>query len=127
MAIVLISVAAALNKPNVDNKIWDLFSSEQVKSFDINIHSNLKIITHSNKQFSYNIRNSGILSDDLMNLIQQQYDAGIIEKYTIASSIDMPWWVSPIPYLAATGIAAITVVLITIIKKYKIDKPGGNI
>jgi len=122
--VIAVTLGGSQRNSPVSDEIWELFLSEQVKSFEIDERSNLLIVTHSNEQISYKIRDMELFSVHLTNLINQQYETGIIEKYTIASSIDTPWWVSMLPYLIIIGIAGITVVLIKIIKK---NKSGGNI
>jgi hypothetical protein len=122
--VIAVTLGGSQRNSPVFNEIWELFLSEQVKSFEIDERSNLLIVTHSNEQISYKIRDMELFFVHLTNLINQQYETGIIEKYTIASPVDTPWWISMLPYLIIIGIAGITVVLIKIIKK---NKSGGNI
>jgi hypothetical protein len=127
IGIILIVTAILLYTPKDDREIGFLFFSEQVKSFEIDDRGNINIITHSNDKLSYKLRDSELFLSDTVNLIQQQYEAGIIENYKIASSVDIPWWLSLLPYLIFIVIIAVIAVLIKIIKINIKNKPGGNI
>lgn len=123
IGIILIATAALLSNmqqdPIVYSEIVDLFYNEQVKIFEIDDSNNLVILTHSEETYSYRLRDLGLFYSDLGELIAEQSQAGIIERYDYASPIDIPWWVSLLPYL-------IVIVLIIVLWVYVMNQATGK-
>ena len=123
IGIILIATATLLSNmqqdPVVYSEIVELFLNEQVRIFEIDDRNNLLILTHSNEKFSYRLRDLGLFYSDLSELIQQQHETGIIEKYDYASPIDIPWWVSLLPYL-------LLIVLIVVLWIYVMNQATGK-
>ena len=123
IGIILIATAALLSNmqqdPMVYSEIVDLFVTEQVKIFEIDDRNNLTILTQSDVPYSYKLRDLGLFYSDMSELIELQHSAGIIEKYDYASPIDIPWWVSMLPYL-------VVIVLIVILWIYAMNQATGK-
>ena len=123
IGIILIATATLFSNmqqdPVVYSEIVELFLNEQVRIFEIDDRNNLLILTHSNEKVSYRLRDLGLFYTDLGDLIQQQHETGIIEKYDYASPIDIPWWVSLLPYL-------IIIVLIVVLWIYVMNQATGK-
>jgi ATP-dependent metalloprotease FtsH len=103
IGIILIATATLLNniqeEPVVYSEIVELFVNEQVRIFEIDDRNNLLILTKTGEKVSYRLRDLGLFYSDLGELVETQREIGIIEKYDYASPIDIPWWVSLLPYL----------------------------
>lgn len=123
IGIILIATATLLGNmqqtPLLYSEVVDLFIKEQVQSFEIDDRNNMVILTHSNESYSYKLRDLGLFYSDLGDLILEQLDQGIIEKYDYASPIDIPWWVNLLPYL-------IVIILIIVLWVYVMNQATGK-
>ena len=95
--------------------IVDYFEDEQVEQFSIDYNNaTLKMIIRAqgdgDKQsvVKYRLADVIVFLLDMKDLIDEQYEAGIITKYDLQPATIVPWWVSFLPYLI---IAIIFIVL----------------
>ena len=95
--------------------IVDYFEDEQVEQFSIDYNNaTLKMIIRAqgdgDKQsvVKYRLADVNVFLLDMKDLIDEQYEAGIITKYDLQPATIVPWWVSFLPYLI---IAIIFIVL----------------
>ena len=86
--------------------IVDYFEDEQVEQFSIDYNTaTLKMIIRAQddeeKQsvVKYRLADVNVFLLDMKELIDEQYEAGIIEKYDLQPATIVPWWVSFLPYL----------------------------
>ncbi|MCI8610518.1 MAG: ATP-dependent zinc metalloprotease FtsH [Clostridiales bacterium] len=86
--------------------IVDYFEDEQVEQFSIDYNNaTLKMIIRAqdddDKQsvVKYRLADVNVFLLDMKDLIDEQYEAGIITKYDLQPATIVPWWVSFLPYL----------------------------
>lgn len=86
--------------------IVDYFEDEQVEQFSIDYNTaTLKMIIRAQddeeKQsvVKYRLADVNVFLLDMKDLIDEQYEAGIITKYDLQPATIVPWWVSFLPYL----------------------------
>ncbi|MCR5262604.1 MAG: ATP-dependent zinc metalloprotease FtsH [Clostridiales bacterium] len=103
IAVILIAATAMFNRSNSDKLIYSdivtKFKNEEVKVFEIDDGNNLTLKTQDGTVYSYKLRDISIFYADLGELIDEQHDKGIITDYDYPPPIDIPWWVSLIPYV----------------------------
>ena len=99
----------------VYSDLVDLFKEEKVKSFvtegtDIILELRTgetdpatgKELT---QEKTYSMYSFSVFYEDFHELIQQQYEAGIIEDYDYTEGFTVPWWAGFLPYLLLIGAA----------------------
>ena len=102
-------------EPMVYSDLVDLFKEEKVKSFvtegtDIILELRTgetdpatgKELT---QEKTYSMYSFSVFYEDFHELIQQQYEAGIIEDYDYTEGFTVPWWAGFLPYLLLIGAA----------------------
>ena len=102
-------------EPMVYSDLVDLFREEKVKSFvtegtDIILELRTgetdpatgKELT---QEKTYSMYSFSVFYEDFHELIQQQYEAGIIEDYDYTEGFTVPWWAGFLPYLLLIGAA----------------------
>ncbi len=103
IAVILIATATLFSNMSSDNLIYsdiiDMFKSEQVKQFEVDENNVLTILTHDNRTYSYKLRDFSLFYYDLGELILEQHEKGIIEAYNYPPAVEIPWWVSMLPYV----------------------------
>lgn len=112
IAVILIATATLFSNMQSDNLLYsdivDMFKGEQVKQFEVDENNVLTILTQDNRTYSYKLRDFSLFYYDLGDLILEQHEAGIIESYNYPPAVEIPWWVSMLPYVV---IIALMVVL----------------
>ena len=105
-------------KKYVYSDIIDLFEQEKVQTFYIegsNLVLTLRDETDDNidnpEVIPYKLYNVNWFKEDLGEVIDEQYAAGIIEEYNYDVGFVAPWWLTLIPYLLI--IAAVLILLNT--------------
>ena len=93
-------------KKYVYSDIIDLFEQEKVQTFYIegsNLVLTLRDETDDNidnpEVITYKLYNVNWFKEDLGEVIDEQYAAGIIEEYNYDVGFVAPWWLTLIPYL----------------------------
>jgi cell division protease FtsH len=123
IGVILIATAALLNNMQQDelaySDIVDLFTSGKVKNFEIDEKNNITIITQNDQVYSYKLRDLSIFYSDLNELILAQHENGVIASYNYASPVDIPWWVSLLPYV-------IIIVLFIVLWVYVMNQATGK-
>ena len=102
-------------EPMVYSDLVDLFKEEKVKSF---VTEGTDIILEvrtgetdpatgeeRTQEKTYSMYSFSVFYEDFHELIQQQYEAGIIENYDYTEGFVVPWWAGFLPYLLLIGAA----------------------
>ena len=83
--------------------IRNLFESEQVKSFSLNDHTLTVTLREKDENGSdirtFQIASFSVFYEDFNDLIVEQYESGILEKYDYPAVSETPWWLIFIPYI----------------------------
>ncbi len=81
----------------------ELFQNEKVQSFTTEGNTIILEIRGEGDEEptekTYNLYNFSVFYEDFHELIMQQYNDGIIEKYDYTEGFTLPWWASFLPYL----------------------------
>ncbi len=103
IAVILIATATLFSNMQSDNLLYsdivDMFRDGQVKQFEVDENNVLTILTQDNRTFSYKLRDFSLFYYDLGELILEQHAAGTIESYNYPPAVEIPWWVSMLPYV----------------------------
>lgn len=107
--VIMIAVIFTMTRDTGSNKIEnysdlvDLFSEEKVQSFRtegntiiLELRTDEEDVT---EEKTYDLYNFSVFYTDFSELIQEQYEAGILEKYDYNEGFVVPWWASFLPYL----------------------------
>ncbi len=92
------------------SEIRRLFESEQVQSFRVegeDLILNLREPVDGSYSVTYPLYSFSVFYSDMSELIDQQYQDGIIEEYDYNVGWVAPWWMSFVPYLFLIIIMAI--------------------
>ena len=102
-------------EPMVYSDLVDLFQEEKVKSF---ITEGTDIILEvrtgetdpatgeeQTEEKTYSMYSFSVFYEDFHELIQQQYEDGILENYDYTEGFTVPWWAGFLPYLLLIGAA----------------------
>ena len=83
--------------------IRDLFESQQVKSFVLSDNTLTLTLREQdasgNDQRIFHIASFSVFYEDFNDLVTEQYEAGILEKYDYPAVNGTPWWLMFIPYI----------------------------
>ena len=94
------------------SELVDLFREEKVQSFVYRPGSSsnrviLEVRTGKadppTEQMSYDLYSFSVFYEDFHEIIQQQYESGIIESYDYETGVIIPWWASILPYVLLMG------------------------
>ncbi len=103
IGVILVATAALFGAPTgqkiVYSDIDTLFFEEQVKQFEIDSDNQLTILKQDNTVVTFKLRSLDFFWYQFGDTIEEQFRAGTIEKYNIAEPVEIPWWVSLLPYL----------------------------
>ncbi len=107
IAVIIISTAALWNGNKTEEIIYsdvvNYFKNEQVTSFVVDdenyIELKLKKDDGSTATEVYQLRDLSLFINDVGDLINEQYEAGIITSYDYPAPVTLPWWVSFLPYV----------------------------
>lgn len=86
--------------------IVNYFKNEQVEQFSVDYNTaTLKLIVRAQEDgerqsvLKYRLADVNVFLLDMKDLIDEQYEAGIITQYDLKPATIVPWWVSFLPYL----------------------------
>ena len=83
--------------------IRDLFESQQVKSFVLSDNTLTLTLREQDASGSdqrvFHIASFTVFYEDFNDLVTEQYEAGILEKYDYPAVNGTPWWLMFIPYI----------------------------
>ncbi len=103
IAVILIAATAMFNRSSSEKLIYSdivtKFKNEEVKVFELDDSNTLTLKTQDGQVYTYRLRDISIFYADLGELIADQHERGIITDYDYPAPIDIPWWVSLIPYV----------------------------
>lgn len=107
--VIMVAVIFTLTRDAGTNKIEnysdlvDLFNEEKVQSFVTKDNGILLTIRTDDpempEQRSYDMYSFSVFYSDFADLIKEQYESGVLEKYEYTPSAAIPWWASFLPYL----------------------------
>ena len=93
------------------SELVDLFEAERVQSFTT--EGNLIILQVRPEdesapdavpeEMNYELYSFAVFYEDFGELIEQQYESGVLEKYDYTQGWVAPWWASMIPYVLVMG------------------------
>ena len=114
LLLILIAVIFMMTKDTepdqLDNysELVDLFNDGKVQSF--RTEGNKIILTlrsdstdKTTVEKTYDLYSFGVFYEDFNELIKEQHEKGILEKYDYNEGFVVPWWASIIPYLILMG------------------------
>ena len=114
LVLILIAVIFTMTKDTepdtLDNysELADLFNAGKVQSF--RTEGNKIILTlrtdgtdKTTVEKTYDLYSFGVFYEDFNELIKEQHEKGILEKYDYNEGFVVPWWASIIPYLILMG------------------------
>ena len=86
----------------------DMFQKEKVKSFTTEGSTIiLQVRTDSGEppteEVTYDLYSFSVFYEDFHELIKEQYEKGILEKYNYDEGFVVPWWASMLPYILVMG------------------------
>jgi len=86
----------------------DLFQKEKVKSFTTEGNTIiLQVRTDSGEppteEVTYDLLSFSVFYEDFHELIKEQYEKGVLEKYNYDEGFVVPWWASMLPYILVMG------------------------
>ena len=110
IAVVIVIIALLYGDGNkTDLKygdIVDYFKNEQVEEFTIDYNTSTLQLTvrdqddaEKHSVLKYRLADVDVFLMDMKELIDEQYEAGIITEYDLKPATIVPWWVSFLPYL----------------------------
>ena len=102
-----------------------MFEKQEVKSFEVDEKDNIIITKHDGSDpVKYKLRDFAIFYNDFSDLINEQVNNGIIEKFEYTPYKTTPWWVSLLPTIGigilffVVWICVISLVLFTTLSIY---------
>ncbi|MBQ8508898.1 MAG: ATP-dependent zinc metalloprotease FtsH [Clostridia bacterium] len=102
IGVILVATAALFGNTPGEQVIYSdidtLFYEQQVRAFEIDSNDRLTILTKDNRTITFALRDYEMFLNQFGDIIEEQYRAGIIESYNIAEPVEIPWWVSLLPY-----------------------------
>ena len=123
IGVILISTAALFGGQPGESVIYSdidqLFYEQQVKAFEIDSSDRLTILTHDNRTVTFALRDLGLFMEQFGETIETQFREGIIESYNIAEPVEIPWWISLMPY-------AIVIILFIVFWFFVAGQVGGG-
>ena len=124
IVVILIATAALWNSIPRDSMSYSdvikYFKDEKVISFEVNTGDKLTMQlrdkdasgNEARREVSYNLRSFDLFIHDLGEIIKDQYERGVIEKFEYPAPAVIPAWVSFIPYLIVFGLMIFMVIFI---------------
>ena len=102
-AVILIAASVLLKDMDTEtisySNVVELFRNEEVKEFEIDENNNMTILKNDDTMVSYKLRSLELYYLDLNDMVLDQAERGIIQRYDLPAPIDIPWWVSFLPYI----------------------------
>ena len=103
MGIIIFSASLMLRDTSSEqvkySQVLTLFNEEQVKSFELSESNLLTMELKDGSTVTYKLRSFEQFYLDLSDTVKQQAKDGIIESYDMPAPVDIPWWVSLLPYV----------------------------
>jgi cell division protease FtsH len=102
--VVLLATVAIMFRQESDtaalqfSQVVSLFEEEQVESFTLQ-DSNLVMQLKDGSTLSYEVYSFSLFYSQLHELIDQQYESGILSSYDYTPSYETPWWLMFVPYI----------------------------
>lgn len=83
--------------------LWELFETEQVKSFTLSDNV-LTLQLHQpdaegKTELTYRIASFSVFYEDFNDMVVAQHEAGILEQYDYPAVAGTPWWLMIVPYV----------------------------
>jgi len=123
ISVILIVVASYLGKVETEpikySDVVTLFTSEQVKAFEVDENNKLSILTHNDRVYEYTLIDLNLFYNDFNELIMDQYSRGVIEWYNYPEPLELPWWVGFLPYI-------IIIILFIVLWIYVMNQATGG-
>lgn len=133
IGIILLVTAALFNQMETEKLTYSdipvYFKEEKVESFEIdkNYYLILKVRTpnvdgtEGIREIEYRLSelSLSVFWDECGDLIKNQYETGIIKEYDFAEPVDIPWWVSFLPY-------AFLIILFIVLWFYVMNQATGK-
>ncbi len=123
IGVILVATAALFgNQPGeaiIYSDIDRMFYEQQVKSFEIDSSNRLTLKTQDGKIVTFALRDLGMFWHQFGETIETQYREGIIEAYNIAEPVELPWWISLLPY-------AIVIILFIVFWFFVVNQFSGG-
>jgi cell division protease FtsH len=90
--------------------VWTQFKKENVKTFKV--EGNTLIMSlyepfNGNYSATYDLYSFSVFYEDLHELIEKQFNDGIITAYDYDVGWEAPWWLSFLPYVLLIGISLV--------------------
>ncbi|NCU27754.1 FtsX-like permease family protein, partial [Candidatus Nomurabacteria bacterium] len=103
IGVILIATAALFGNMDTETLLYSdivtMFNNGEVKAFEIDEKNNLTILTHEEETYSFRLLDVSIFYNDLNETVLRQLADGTIENYNYAEPVEIPWWVSLLPYV----------------------------
>ncbi len=116
LSVILIAIIFTMTRDTKSNEIEnysdlvDLFSEEKVQSFRtegdeiiLKVRTGDKVKPTEEKV--YTLYSFSLFYEDFKDVIKEQYESGVLEKYDYDEGFVVPWWMSFLPYLLIMGAA----------------------
>ncbi len=116
LSVILIAIIFTMTRDTKTNEIEnysdlvDLFSEEKVQSFRtegdeiiLKVRTGDKVKPTEEKV--YTLYSFSLFYEDFKDVIKEQYESGVLEKYDYDEGFVVPWWMSFLPYLLIMGAA----------------------
>ena len=124
IAVILIATAALFGGTPGEKIMYSdidkMFYEQQVKAFEIDSNDRLTIVKRDNTTVTFSLRSLDSFWNQFGDTIEEQFRAGIIEEYNIAEPVEIPWWVSLLPY-------AIVIILFIVFWFFIINQFSGGV
>ena len=116
LGVILIAIIFTMTRDTQTNELEnysdlvDLFNNEKVQSFRTEgSEIILKVRTGDEvkptEEKTYSLYSFSLFYEDFRDIIKEQYESGVLEKYDYDEGFVVPWWMSFIPYLLIMGAA----------------------
>ena len=109
LAVIIIAIFVTMtNEAEPEEVVYsdlvDLFTGEKVQSFVTEGDTIILTVRTGDPDLptetvEYDLYSFSLFYEDFNEIVQQQYEAGIIEEYDYSEGFTLPWWVSFLPYI----------------------------
>ena len=102
-AVILIAASVLLKDMDTEtisySNVVELFRNEEVKEFEIDENNNMTILKNDDTMVSYKLRSLELYYLDLNDMVLDQAERGIIQRYDLPAPIDIPIFARALPKL----------------------------
>ena len=92
-AVILIAASVLLKDMDTEtisySNVVELFRNEEVKEFEIDENNNMTILKNDDTMVSYKLRSLELYYLDLNDMVLDQAERGIIQRYDLPAPIDI--------------------------------------